>query len=294
MKSKSTEQISPKSSAEVAVEVQHLDLRYGTRPIINDVNFQVNAGEIFAIIGGSGCGKSTLLKYLIGLHDAPEKKIFIYGKDVQSEEESIRQSAREEFGVLYQGAALWSSMTLAENVALPLERFRTGFLPEEIQAITELKLALVGLHGFEDFFPSEISGGMAKRAGIARAMALDPRILFFDEPSAGLDPVTSRQLDELILEIRNSLGTTIVLVTHELQSIFAIADRVMFLDGATKSVLEIGDPRVLATRSPHESVRRFLNPQGQGSSRFSTEAHSKSATPQAAAKNTLQSEEIVI
>lgn len=255
------------STGEPAVRVQDLDIGYGDRQVVKSINFSVDAGEIFAIIGGSGSGKSTLLKHLIGLFPIPEGKIFLSSLDMGRIQEEPDGFAH--FGVLYQSGALWSSMTLEENVALPIRRHR-HYEEEEIDRLARFKLALVGLSGFEDYYPSEISGGMIKRAGIARALALDPAILFLDEPSAGLDPLTARRLDDLILEIRQTLGTTIVLVTHELASIHRIVDRVAFLDGKSRRLLEVGDPRELAIRSNHRAVREFLDfgpredPKGSG------------------------------
>jgi phospholipid/cholesterol/gamma-HCH transport system ATP-binding protein len=209
-------------------------------------------------MGGSGCGKSTLLKYLIGLKEVEKGEIFYRGRSFSKASPEEQEEMQRTFGVLYQGGALWSSLTLAENVALPLEQY-TNLSAKELMEIVSMKLALVGLKGFEEFYPSEISGGMRKRAGLARAMALDPALLFFDEPSAGLDPITSRRLDELILRLRDSLGTTIVVVTHELASIFTIADTSIFLDAETKTVIAQGNPRELV-REGHSDpkVREFL------------------------------------
>ena len=226
--------------------------------IQHDVNFCVASGEIFVIMGDSGSGKSTLLRHLIGLQIPAGGKVH-YG-DVSfwdlSEEERRRYS--KQFGVLYQSGALWSSMSLAENIGLPL-REHTDYSEERIRETTAFKLSLVGLAGFDDFYPAEISGGMRKRAGLARAMALDPDILFFDEPSAGLDPISSKRLDELILDIRDSLGTTVVVVTHELASIFTIADNAVFLDGEARAQTALGDPRTLRTHPPSAKVGEFLS-----------------------------------
>jgi phospholipid/cholesterol/gamma-HCH transport system ATP-binding protein len=241
-----------------AIEVKGLEMAYGSYVIMRDINFSVARAEIMIIMGGSGCGKSTLLKYLIGLKDAEKGDIIYAGRSFSKASDKEKEEMQRTFGVLYQGGALWSSLTLAENVALPLEQY-TRLSPKEIMEIVSMKLALVGLKGFEEFYPSEISGGMRKRAGLARAMSLDPAILFFDEPSAGLDPITSVRLDELILRLRDALGTTIVVVTHELPSIFTIADTSIFLDAETKTVIAHGNPRELVKEGRSDpKVRDFL------------------------------------
>jgi phospholipid/cholesterol/gamma-HCH transport system ATP-binding protein len=241
-----------------AIEVRGLEMAYGSFVLMRDINFTVAEGEVMVIMGGSGCGKSTLLKYLIGLKEVEKGEIFYRGRSFSKASQEEQNEMQRTFGVLYQGGALWSSLTLAENVALPLEQY-TKLSPKELTEIVSMKLALVGLKGFEEFYPSEISGGMRKRAGLARAMALDPALLFFDEPSAGLDPITSRRLDELILRLRDSLGTTIVVVTHELPSIFTIADTSIFLDGETKTVIAHGDPKELVKEGHSDpKVREFL------------------------------------
>ena len=245
------------SVAEARITVRDLDMRYGERVIQRDLNFTVRAGEIFVIMGGSGCGKSTLLRHLIGLVHPARGDVLYDGDSFWTAEPPVRERLMRRFGVLYQSGALWSSLTLAENVALPLGEY-TRLKPAEIAELVSLKLALVGLAGFEEFYPSEISGGMRKRAGLARAMALDPDILFFDEPSAGLDPISSKLLDDLILELRDSLGATVVIVTHELASIFAIAGNSVFLDADTKTMIATGSPRDLLHHSPDPKVRRFL------------------------------------
>jgi phospholipid/cholesterol/gamma-HCH transport system ATP-binding protein len=250
--------------AEPAIVVRGLTLAYGSFVVMRNLNFTVRRGDIFVIMGGSGCGKSTVLRSLIGLQQ-PAAGTILYGDfDLTRAEQERRDALMRRFGVLYQGGALWSSMTLAENVGLPLSEF-TDMRPEQIRKVVALKLALVGLKGFEDFYPNELSGGMQKRAGIARAMALDPEILFFDEPSAGLDPVSSRMLDDLILELRDSLGTTIVVVTHELPSIFTIASNSVFLDGESRTQIATGDPRELLAHSADPRVRKFLTRAEHGS-----------------------------
>jgi phospholipid/cholesterol/gamma-HCH transport system ATP-binding protein len=239
------------------ITVDGLTMAYGSFVIQHDLSFTVAPGEIFIVMGGSGCGKSTLLSHMVGLR-APAKGDVLYdGRSFCHAGDEEREHLRRRLGVSYQGGALWSSMTLAENVALPLETF-TELSPKQIREIVSLKLALVGLAGFEEFYPSEISGGMMKRAGVARAMALDPDILFFDEPSAGLDPITSRRLDDLILDLRDSLGATIVVVTHELASILAIADNSVLLDGQAKTAIACGPPKQLLAESTDPRVLAFL------------------------------------
>ena len=242
---------------EPRITIQDLTMAYGTFVIQRDLSFTIPAGEIFIIMGGSGCGKSTLLRHLIGLVHPAKGDVLYDGESFWTAAPDQRERMMRRFGVLYQSGALWSSMTLAENIALPLGEY-TNLRPQEIRDVVSLKLALVGLAGFEDFYPSELSGGMRKRAGLARAMALDPDILFFDEPSAGLDPLSSRRLDDLILELRDSLGATVVIVTHELQSIFTIGDNSVFLDSETKTMLAVGNPAVLRDTSPEPKIRAFL------------------------------------
>jgi phospholipid/cholesterol/gamma-HCH transport system ATP-binding protein len=239
------------------VTVKQLDMAYGDFVIQRDLNFTIRHGDIFIIMGPSGCGKSTLLKHLVGLKAPARGEVLYDDRDFWKADPAEQERLMRRFGILYQSSALWSSMTLAENVALPLGEF-TDLSHAEIQGVASLKLALVGLAGFEDFYPSEISGGMRKRAGLARAMALDPEILFFDEPSAGLDPISSRLLDDLILELRDSLGATIAVVTHELASIFAIGDNSIFLDTESKTMIAQGDPKKLRDECPDPRVRNFL------------------------------------
>jgi phospholipid/cholesterol/gamma-HCH transport system ATP-binding protein len=251
------------SDKEAQIVVKGLDMGYGSFILMRNLNFTVNRGDIFIIMGGSGCGKSTLLKLLVGLKE-PLRGQVLYGQTSFWEADPTEQERlMRRFGILYQSGALWSSMTLAENVALPLEQY-TDLSRPEIRNMVSLKLALVGLAGFEDFYPSEISGGMRKRAGLARAMALDPDILFFDEPSAGLDPVSARLLDDLILELRESLGTTFVVVTHELASIFAIGNNSVYLDVDSRTMTASGDPKQLLAESQDPKVRLFLTRGAEG------------------------------
>jgi phospholipid/cholesterol/gamma-HCH transport system ATP-binding protein len=239
------------------ITVRNLTMAYGGFVLMRDLNFTVRRGDVFIIMGGSGSGKSTLLYHLIGLKEPAQGEVFYGDENFTTAGPIARERLVRRFGVLYQSGALWSSMTLAENVALPLGEF-TDLSPAEIREMASLKLALVGLKGFEDFYPSQISGGMQKRAGLARAMALDPEILFFDEPSAGLDPITSRLLDDLILQLRDSLGATVVVVTHELASIFTIGTNSVFLDATSRSMIASGPPRELRDHSDNPTVRRFL------------------------------------
>ena len=239
------------------IEVTDLTMAYGSYVIQRDLTFSVRSGEVFIIMGGSGCGKSTLLRHLIGLIVPAKGDIRYDGKSFTTADPATRERILRRFGILYQRGALWTSMTLAENVALPLKEFTT-LSSAQIREVVALKLALVGLAGFEEFYPSEISGGMQKRAGLARAMALDPDILFFDEPSAGLDPVSSRRLDDLILELRDSLGATIVVVTHELPSIYAIGDSAIYLDAETRTMIAQGNPKTLRDTATDPKVHAFL------------------------------------
>ena len=244
-------------AGEPHIVVRNLDMGYGSFILMRGLNFTVNHGDIFIIMGGSGCGKSTLLRELVGLKEPSRGEIFYDGVSFWGSDPEERDRIMRGFGILYQSGALWSSMTLAENVTLPL-RENTDLREAEIREIVSLKLALVGLSGFEDFYPSELSGGMRKRAGIARAIALDPAILFFDEPSAGLDPISARLLDDLILELRESLGATIVVVTHELASIFAIGNNSIYLDAEAKTIIASGNPSKLLEETQNPIVRAFL------------------------------------
>jgi len=243
------------------IVVRNMTLAYGRNVVQKDVSFTVNRGDVFIIMGGSGCGKSTTMRGLTGLKQPAAGSIQYGGLDFYASPE-VRERIRRSFGVMFQSGALWSSMTLAENVALPLEQY-TDLSPKQIRKIVGLKLSLVGLAGFEDYYPSQISGGMRKRVGVARAMAMDPEVLFFDEPSAGLDPVSARLLDDLILQLSDSLKTTMVVVTHELASIFAIASNSVFLDAQTKTAIAHGDPKHLLETSNDPKVINFLT-RGQG------------------------------
>lgn len=250
-------------NAQPHIIVRNMTMAYGSFVLMRNLNFTVCRGDIFVIMGGSGCGKSTVLRHLIGLKEPAEGEIIYGDLNFTRAAPEQREALLRRFGILYQSGALWSSMTLAENVGLPLGEF-TDMTPSQIRRVAALKLSLVGLKGFEDFYPNEISGGMQKRAGIARAMALDPEILFFDEPSAGLDPISSRLLDDLILELRDSLGTTIVVVTHELPSIFAIANNCVFLDAESRTQIATGDPKDLLAHCTDPRVQKFLTRGAEG------------------------------
>ncbi len=241
----------------IKIEIRDLTMAFGSFVVMRDINAKIRQAEIFVIMGGSGCGKSTLLRHMIGLKQPAKGDILYDGESFWHASDEARQQRLRTFGVLFQSGALWSSMTLAENVSLPLGEY-TKLPPAEIEEIARFKLALVGLKGFEEFYPAEISGGMNKRAGLARALALDPDVLFFDEPSAGLDPISSRNLDQLILELRDSLGATFVVVSHELSSIFTIADNSVFLDPHTRTMRAQGNPRELLKHSTDPYVLEFL------------------------------------
>ena len=242
---------------DVHIAAENITLAYGDFVVQRDLNFAVQRGDVFIIMGGSGCGKSTLLKAMIGLKEPTSGDIYYDGAPFWESDAASRENAKRKFGTLFQSGALWSSMTLAENIGLALKQY-TQLSDAEIREIAAYKLMLVGLAGFEDYYPNEISGGMKKRAALARAMALDPDILFFDEPSAGLDPISAKLLDDLILELRDSLGTTIVIVTHELASIFAIGNNSVFLDADAKTQLAIGNPLSLRDNHANDVVRSFL------------------------------------
>ena len=244
-------------SARAHITVTDLTMAYGDHVIQRDLNFTINRGDIFIIMGGSGCGKTTLLKHLIGLIEPVNGDVYFDGDNYWKSDPDKQQEIKQRFGVMFQAGALWSSMTLAENIALPMNEY-TDLSQAQIRDAVSYKLALVGLAGHEEYYPSELSGGMRKRASLARAMALDPEILFFDEPSAGLDPISARRLDELILELRASLGTTVVVVTHELASIFTIGNNSVFLDAESKTMIATGDPNILRDESTDPRVRTFL------------------------------------
>jgi phospholipid/cholesterol/gamma-HCH transport system ATP-binding protein len=246
-------------SEKAIIKVKNLVAKYGETVILDRVTFDVYEGEIFVILGGSGCGKSTLMKHMIGLIQADSGKIIVDGEDISTCDDSMLQKVFRRIGVLYQSAALLGSMTLAENVALPLKEY-TDLSRDSIDTMVKMKLSLVNLGGYENYLPSELSGGMRKRAGLARAMALNPKILFFDEPSAGLDPVTSAELDSLIIHLNKAFGTTMVIVTHELQSIFSVAHRVIMLDKRSKGMIAEGDPKYLKEHSQNLFVKEFFNP----------------------------------
>lgn len=242
------------------IKVRDLQVGYGDKVILDKISFDIFEGEIFVILGGSGCGKSTLMKSIIGLIESRFGEIYIDGDEISGYDEKELQRVLRKVGVLYQGGALLGSMTVAENIALPIKEY-TSLTRSSVDTLVEMKLGLVNLEGYGDYLPSELSGGMKKRAGLARAIALNPKILFFDEPSAGLDPVSSAEIDHLILHLNRSLGTTMVIVTHELESIFAIAKRVIMLDKKSKGIIAEGDPVYLRDHSQNRFVKRFFNRQ---------------------------------
>lgn len=240
------------------IVVENLTMAYGDRVIQSGLDFEICHGDIFIIMGGSGCGKSSLLKHMIGLFTPARGDIRFSGESFVSASDEQKIAMRRNWGITYQTGGLFSAMTLAENIAVPLQQY-TSLSAKEMRELASYKLSLVGLGGYEDYYPSEISGGQQKRAGLARAIALDPEILFFDEPSAGLDPISSQLLDELILQIRESLDSTVVMVTHELASIFSVGNNSVYLDAETKTMLASGDPRYLLDHCEHPQVMKFLS-----------------------------------
>lgn len=244
-------------TSQPVIRVRDLDLSYDDYPVMRGLDFSVNKGDIFVVMGPSGCGKSTLLKVLIGLKQPDKGEVLYDGVNFWGQDETARQGLMRRFGVLYQSGALWSSLTIGENVALPLQLY-SKLSSAQIKEMVELKLALVGLSGYADFYPAQISGGMRKRAGLARAIALDPDIIFFDEPSSGLDPLSGRLLDDLILQLRDTLGATIVVVTHELASIFSVGSNAILLDSESKTMIASGDPKDLLANSRDSRVIQFL------------------------------------
>jgi phospholipid/cholesterol/gamma-HCH transport system ATP-binding protein len=249
------------ATPEPLITVDDLTMAYGSFVVQKDLTFTINRSDIFVIMGGSGCGKSTLMYHLMGLRKPAAGTVIFGGQNVWESSPEEREAILRRTGMLYQAGALWTSMTLVENVSLPIEEY-TDLKPNEVRAVASLKLALVGLAGYEDFYPSEISGGMMKRAGLARAMALDPEILFFDEPSAGLDPISSKRLDDLILQLRDSLGSTIVIVTHELPQIFALANNSIYLCNQKRTITAKGDPKEILKTTTDPIVKEFLTRDG--------------------------------
>jgi phospholipid/cholesterol/gamma-HCH transport system ATP-binding protein len=252
----------PRIAKEAIIEVKGLEMSYDSFIVMRELDFTINRGDIFIIMGGSGSGKSTLLKHLVGLKRPARGEVLYDEISFWEAEPEQQEQVKRRFGVLFQSGALWSSMTLGENVAFPMEQY-TRLNPEEVRELVSFKLALVGLGGFEDFYPAQLSGGMIKRAGIARAMALDPDLLFLDEPSSGLDPVSARLLDDLIMDLSESLGTTVVVVTHELASIFAIGTNSIFLDPEEQTSIACGDPKRILKETQNPRVINFLT-RGEG------------------------------
>jgi phospholipid/cholesterol/gamma-HCH transport system ATP-binding protein len=247
-----------KAEKKPIIIVENLTAGFGGNTVFENVSFEIYKGEVFVVLGGSGCGKSTLMKQMIGLYEPYSGSVVINGTDITTADEKQLKKVRMKMGVCFQSSGLFGSMTLSENVALPLTEY-TDLSTEAIQLIVKMKLGMVQLAGYENHFPAELSGGMKKRAGLARAMALDPTVLFFDEPSAGLDPVTAAELDSLIKSINEGMGTTMVIVTHELQSIFNVAHRVIMLDKSAKGIIAEGDPRWLKDHSTDPRVINFFN-----------------------------------
>lgn len=247
-----------RAKQKVAIHVANLTLAYGDTVVQHDLNFTVHKGDIFFIMGGSGCGKSTLLKHMIGLYRPICGEVTYWGQPFFTASDKKQLAMRRHWGITYQTGGLFSAMTLAENIAVPLQQYTT-LSDKAIRELAEYKLSLVGMGGYGDYYPVEISGGQCKRAGLARAIALDPNILFFDEPSAGLDPMSAQLLDELIVELRDSLDATVIIVSHELASILSIGDQAIYLDAQRQTILEHGDPQWLREHSIHDRVRRFLN-----------------------------------
>lgn len=245
-------------SSDAHIEVRGVTMAYGARVIQENLNFDINRGDIFVIMGGSGCGKSTLLKHMLGLFPPAAGDILFEGKNFHTASLEEQESMRQRWGITYQSGGLFSAMTLEQNVTLPLQLY-TDYSPDQVRDIVHYKLALVGLAGYQSYYPSEISGGMRKRAALARAIALDPEILFFDEPSAGLDPISSSLLDELIVQLKESIGATVVMVTHELPSIFDIANNSVYLDNVSHTMIAYGNPRDLRELSDQPVVRQFLS-----------------------------------
>lgn len=259
------------------ISIRDLSIGYGNRVVQENLNFDIQRNDIFFIVGGSGCGKTTLLKHMIGLLVPSKGEIFYEGTNFYQTDQETRLSLLKSWGITYQSGALFSSMTLAENVALPLQLY-TDLSEKQIAETVAFKLALVGLGGYEDFYPAEISGGMHKRAGLARAIALDPQLLFFDEPSAGLDPISSLRLDQLIVQVCKSLNSTVVIVSHELPSILSIGTKCVVLDAQAKTMLDVGDPNELLHHSKHEKVRQFLSRAGTANAQTNTDARTEGAT----------------